>query len=636
MSQDEGGRVFACVLESVADLDFLLADPVPTCIVSVDPCCSYELHRRGLPFLEAADLLAHEQAWARYPQRLAKSFALCKRLDALLWEKDSRFGSLRWSVFDDLHYILKITLDQLTHYADILCAARMRYPEAEFKVAVSTGIVIDEYGLLDPASKVFGKLLKTNASSPDAAAYGLPMTTMSASGVASIRPSTYSFGQPKEWKDQFASLRETGDRANLEANRGEANPAKATVLSVASREVSALKRNGSLLRDNSIYIVEWPTHGERRIGETALVWRHMEAFIDQLGNDAQIAELTAYQGFDFRSIMLPIIAHVSGCLEELLHRYTQAKEVLHGAEVKAMVFQSMAPFFLPNLYLRKWCQENSVPYATWMHGGFGATYSMAGYDVTDLRMSPSFLSYGHHLRPALEDGRSTLAQMGMLPPNVAVTGSPYNDALYAAIPPRAPSRRHRILFAVGAQIVTHQFHYGFNRPRAESSFWRAHFEVIRLLSKFQDAYDIVVKDYPWSKRAGLWKQMIADAGGERLTLIVGEAHYDELVKECDLLIVPWVSTTFFEGLYPDADIFVFDDGDVTDIAKAALAEGAYYYSDLNCLLDGLSEYLSSGRFYTRNKTGMRNLFLDYSRKDSRGEVFMEFLATQLGSERAGL
>lgn len=617
-----------CISESIVDLDGLLTGQTPTCVVSVDPWCSYELHYRGTPFLEAADLCPHDQAWARYPQRLATSFALCERIDALLWEADPRFDNLRWPVFREFHYILKITLDQLVHYADVICAANARYPTADFRVAAPAGIVIDEYGLLDPSTRVIGHMLETEVGGGGFVAARRTSNSTVSAEVAAVLPSTYSFGQPRAGKDQLAASREIGSR-DRRCDNG--NGDKLVVLSVASRETTAMRRSELPPSGGQIDVIDWPAGNE---SEEDSPWPYKGTFVGRVASDEIIAGALAYRGFDFRPILVPIIAHLCGRLEQLLAGYDRAIKELGAAGVKMAIFQSMAPFHLPNLYLRKWCQNGSVPYAVWMHGGFGATYSMAGYDVTDLRMSPYFLSYGHHLEPALRDQRSTLAVMGAKVPKVAVVGSPYNDALYANIPPRSLRCRQRILLAVGAQFGTHQFHYGFNRPGAESSFWLAHFEIIKLLSKFQGKYDIVVKDYPWSRRTGLWEKMIADVGGDQISLIVDEVRFDDLAKETDLLIVPWISTTFFESLYLDADIFVFENGDVTDSAMAALRDEAYYYSDIDCLIDGLWNYLDRGHFYTRSKTKMRNLFIDYTRKDRRREGFFDFLVTELRSKHA--
>ena len=51
------------------------------------------------------------------------------------------------------------------------------------------------------------------------------------------------------------------------------------------------------------------------------------------------------------------------------------------------------PFFSAAVAFRKNI-DHKIPYVTWAHGGYGLTYSLSGYDVTDFRLSKYHISYG--------------------------------------------------------------------------------------------------------------------------------------------------------------------------------------------------------------------------------------------------
>ena len=45
----------------------------------------------------------------------------------------------------------------------------------------------------------------------------------------------------------------------------------------------------------------------------------------------------------------------------------------------------MAPHSPSTIVFRKNCYDSKIPFATWSHGGYGLTHSLAGYDVTILK-----------------------------------------------------------------------------------------------------------------------------------------------------------------------------------------------------------------------------------------------------------
>ena len=71
----------------------------------------------------------------------------------------------------------------------------------------------------------------------------------------------------------------------------------------------------------------------------------------------------------------------------------------------------MSPFNSSNIIFRKICTNHKIPFATWMHGGYGLAYSFPGYDVTDFRFCKNHITYGSYLKDIIEDDKCILNEL---------------------------------------------------------------------------------------------------------------------------------------------------------------------------------------------------------------------------------
>ena len=87
--------------------------------------------------------------------------------------------------------------------------------------------------------------------------------------------------------------------------------------------------------------------------------------------------------------------------------------------------------------------------------------------------------------------------------------------------------------------------------------WELQYQVIKLLQKYQHKYNIIVKDYPLGYPMGrsLWKSVLCDLDANNITYISNQFTFSSLLKISDLNLFPTLSTTLFESLYFNADIF---------------------------------------------------------------------------------
>ena len=80
--------------------------------------------------------------------------------------------------------------------------------------------------------------------------------------------------------------------------------------------------------------------------------------------------------------------------------------------------------------------------------------------------------------------------------------------------------------------------------------------------------------------------------------------------------MPWISTTFFEALYFDADIFAWEEDLLDKCLEEKLKSEIFYFKNSKFFLLKLEKYLNDGNFYTCDKKYSRNYFLhnDYLNK----------------------
>ena len=79
-----------------------------------------------------------------------------------------------------------------------------------------------------------------------------------------------------------------------------------------------------------------------------------------------------------------------------------------------------------------------------------------------------------------------------------------------------------------------------------------------------------------------------------------------------MVILPNMSSTFFDALYFDADIFVVEEDIFEKPFKELLKNEIFYFKDNKQLIIQLEKYLEEGKFYKRNKKNSRNYFLNFS------------------------
>ena len=136
-------------------------------IVSLDPESSYILKSNKVPYYETYQFCNQKELWFKYKEIANQSIKITETLDDALWNTDQRFKDLSWKLFNDFHFVFKVSFDQLYYYSELISKLIEKFNPSEIIVADTGKILVDEYFLIDSKISVIQYLLKTIENTHD-------------------------------------------------------------------------------------------------------------------------------------------------------------------------------------------------------------------------------------------------------------------------------------------------------------------------------------------------------------------------------------------------------------------------------------------------------------------------------------
>ena len=79
-----------------------------------------------------------------YEELTLNSLKICSLIDQELFKIDNNFNQLNWKIFNDFHYCIKITYDQLIYYSELLSVIISKFPVQEIVLSESSHIIFDK------------------------------------------------------------------------------------------------------------------------------------------------------------------------------------------------------------------------------------------------------------------------------------------------------------------------------------------------------------------------------------------------------------------------------------------------------------------------------------------------------------
>ena len=141
---------------------------------------------------------------------------------------------------------------------------------------------------------------------------------------------------------------------------------------------------------------------------------------------------------------------------------------------------------------------------------------------------------------------------------------------------------------------TNRQYMAVNNQYHRFSYWEPIKEIIKLLINYKNKYHIIIRTSGNKAQKNSVKNILKKSNSlssfEISDSSCGEPFKD-IVMKTDIFINTWCSTTFWEECLTNADIFLFESGDLTDRAKENISGRAFLYDNMEEFLEGLSGYL---------------------------------------------
>ena len=166
--------------------------------------------------------------------------------------------------------------------------------------------------------------------------------------------------------------------------------------------------------------------------------------------------------------------------------------------------------------------------------------------------------------------------------NTHIMGSPFIEKAYLSQSENT-LRGRKVVFVLPGVMSRNAYFIGYDREFEFFNFQECISPILDLLHRFSARFNIVVKDYP----AGFHKELF-NGGYDGLDYVSSEVPYAECIADAGAIILPWVSTSFIEGIMTNANICLYDPSNMNQESKKVLAEAcALFEVDLNLFLPNL-------------------------------------------------
>lgn len=597
-------------------------------IVSLDPESSYLLKVSKISYFETYQFCNHEELWSKYKQITDQIINITTVLDEALWKTDQRFKELKWKFFNDQYYSLKVTFDQLYYYSELITKLIKKFNPTELIVAEAGEILIDERFRISSKKSIIKYLLINNKD---------------------FKNLKINFVSSQKKEKFIVTFLNNIKRFNIFIN----NLIKSEIKNLYYKIfflIGYYSTKPKYLAINCFEILKYkkkyPKESKYYLHYNSFFYKnihrrtknknsnYLNKFFHHLKNESNFYELIKHKNISFELIFNEVLIKLTQQIDFLFSEYKKAKSITNKIKPECIIFQSMAPYHFSNIIFRKICIDFKIPYAIWMHGGYGLTYSINTYDATDLKFCKNHISYGSFLNDLIINDKCVLKELKLHEnQKIFPVGSlrfDFDNRKQKFKKNLAKNDKQTVLFLLGSPRPRNQFFFGRNREKSETSLWELHYDILCLLKKYQNKYNIIFKDYSNGKEH-LWKKILEDIKADKILYISKEHTVNDLLKISDLNIIPWLSTTFFESLYFDSDIFVIDDDIFEEYFEKKLKNEIYYFKNADKLKLNLEKYLEEGNFYKCKKTFSRKYLLNFDFLDKRDQSLKTALRSIVNS-----
>ncbi|MBP7088047.1 MAG: hypothetical protein KBB01_01970 [Candidatus Omnitrophica bacterium] len=339
----------------------------------------------------------------------------------------------------------------------------------------------------------------------------------------------------------------------------------------------------------------------------------------ELDKDESLGNLFKFREVNFWEVIKPRLIFFSNNLEYLYNSYKALSNYIGKHNFDIIFFITHSCFKPENVILPFICKKQKIPYICWMHGGYGANYSAAGYDITDYAFGQHYFVYGQKVKELIDNYYSKYNL------TTHIAGSPKILKTYKDYTP-PKNKKKVIIFPLGPWHKNDQYIVKGN-PYIRFSYWEPLKAITELLAQYQHKYRIIIRSHNISSQINTVKKLLERYQAKNIEIITtAQTVFKNMVSISDLFIYTWVSTTFWESCFSHADIFLMDNSDLTEDAKNIIPNRTFWYDNLEEFNRNLRQYLDRGVFYQKNKDqSFLKEYMDYDRKKNIAEHISQLM-----------
>lgn len=575
-------------------------------IIALRPEVTLELDIYKIPYkCLRTDYYTHEEYMANSSESKHQVRPVLQALDKELWRHNAQYKTFGFKPFEMFIYFFRISLDTLRN--EIFELDRLFNKENVNKVKLIKHESRSSHNnplIFYDSESVYEKLVylmkqkykygieaidNKNDVKSDTVAVSNPAPESCALG------GIYFATRIKELVRRIYGLK------NRSSNK------KGNILSVDCWELSCIKQE---LVGLGWSIHDFPTGILERIPSLSAEHNY-SGLISEFEKNNELINLFEFLGVNFYGIIKSRLEYFCRNIETHFRNYNILSDYIDRNHFDIVFFGTHTPHSAQNFLLPFICRERDIPYVCWMHGGYGTNYKVAGYDLSDYTFGHYYFVYGEEVKKLLDSHYSEYSL------STKVAGSPLILKRYKDyIPPR---NSKKVITLIAPPWETNCRHTDTDCPYDKFSYWVPLKAILELLIQYRDKYRVIIRsiaDDP-SLQTQTFRRLFEYNNAEGIEIIpIKEMAFKKIVEDTDLFISLWISTTFWEACFSHADIFLMDNSDLTDIAKAIIPKRAFLYDNLAEFTQGLRQYLDEGIFYQKSKDkSFLKSYMDFDRKD---------------------
>tara|TARA_B110000008_G_scaffold178751_1_gene178049 strand:- start:5248 stop:7167 length:1920 start_codon:yes stop_codon:yes gene_type:complete len=311
-----------------------------------------------------------------------------------------------------------------------------------------------------------------------------------------------------------------------------------------------------------------------------------------------------YENFNFKNYLIKFTGLVLINTNSLIYKRKIALKFFNYFKPSSIFVQTLSSFNLNAMVINSIAKELNIKVYCWMHGGYGGYSSISGYDVTDYRFTKNHIVYGEAVKDSINARESILKVIyPNVDFNVMILGSPFTKT-FLPTKNELKKTKKKIVFTLPGVYGSNNYFFGKDRPHPYLNWWIELKQIIIALSKFEDNFDIVIKDYSYGPQQYRIKKILKKLRKNKILYISSEKNYLEVISDADILIYPWISTSFIEGLKTKADILIFDDSKMLSTTETILNNFPVFETSLDRFIISMNNYLNN---YNKQKLAMDDL-----------------------------